>query len=48
MVLKWKNIADINFHTMTNPSFRPLDTANLFFKTNEYSEITVTLNRYYL
>lgn len=39
MVLKWRNPQDIAHHTMKN--FRPLDTANLYFKTNEKGEIKV-------
>jgi len=39
MVLKWRNPQDIAHHTMKN--FRPLDTANLYFETNEKGEIKV-------
>jgi hypothetical protein len=41
MALKWKNDADMQLHNAKNPSFRPLDTANLFFHTNANSEILV-------
>ena len=39
MVLKWRNPEDIAYHTGKN--FRPLDTANLYFETDENSEIKV-------
>jgi len=42
MALKWRNTGDITFHSKSNPLFRPLDTANLFFTTNDNSEISVS------